>query len=43
MDITLSPEDQAFREEVQAFMRDRLPPEIKHKVEMGLRWSRTTT
>ena len=29
MDIELSPEDAAFREEVRAFLRDHLPQEVK--------------
>ncbi|MCZ6509568.1 MAG: acyl-CoA dehydrogenase family protein [Alphaproteobacteria bacterium] len=36
MELKLSPKDEAFRDEMRAFMRDNLPAEIRHKVEMGL-------
>ena len=36
MELNLNPKDQAFRDEMRAFMRDNLPPEIQHKVRMGL-------
>ena len=29
MDMTFSPEDEAFREEVRTFMAEKLPPEIR--------------
>ena len=37
MELKLSPQDEAFREEMRAFMRDNLPPDIQHKVRMGLK------
>jgi alkylation response protein AidB-like acyl-CoA dehydrogenase len=37
MELKLNPEDEAFRDEVRTFMRDALPAEIRHKVEMGLK------
>ena len=36
MELNLNPKDQAFRDEMRTFMRDNLPPEIQHKVRMGL-------
>jgi hypothetical protein len=36
VDLSEGPEEQAFRAEVQAFMRDRLPPELAHKVRTGM-------
>ena len=36
MELAMSPEDASFRAEIRSFMRDRLPPEIHRKVEMGL-------
>jgi alkylation response protein AidB-like acyl-CoA dehydrogenase len=36
MELKLSPQDEAFRDEMRSFMRDNLPAEIRHKVEMGL-------
>ncbi len=36
MDLSLSPEEQAFRDEVRDFVRAKLPPDIKHKVDHGL-------
>jgi alkylation response protein AidB-like acyl-CoA dehydrogenase len=35
MELVLSPEDEAFRQEVRAFIRDKLDPETKRKVELG--------
>jgi alkylation response protein AidB-like acyl-CoA dehydrogenase len=37
MELNLSAEDSAFRDEVRAFIAASLPPEIKHKVDYGLR------
>ncbi len=37
MDMNLSPEDAAFRDEVRAFIADKLPSEIKRKVETGVK------
>ena len=36
MDPDFSPADQAFREEVRAFVRDNLPAPVRRKVEQGL-------
>lgn len=36
MDLNFSPEEQAFREEVRSFMREKLPADISHKVINGL-------
>src|SRR5687767_6908881 len=49
MDLHFAPEDTAFREEVRAFMREKLPRDVAHKVEAGfelgrdeiLHWHRT--
>src|SRR5690625_4725013 len=35
MDLQFTPEEQAFREEVRAFIREKLPPEIQAKVKGG--------
>ena len=32
MDLSYSPEERAFREEIRAFLRDELPPELSEKV-----------
>ena len=40
MDLNFSPEERAFREEVRSFVRDRLPPGIRHKVMNGTHLSR---
>ncbi|MEY4563352.1 MAG: hypothetical protein RLZZ618_2629 [Pseudomonadota bacterium] len=40
MDLTFTPEEQAFREEVRAFVRDKLPENIRHKVANSLRLTR---
>ena len=37
MDLTFSQDEQAFREEVQRFVAEKLPADVKHKVENGLR------
>src|SRR3546814_9580748 len=36
MRIDLAPEDLVFREEVRAFLREKLPPDIKRKVDNGV-------
>ncbi|MBL8485779.1 MAG: acyl-CoA dehydrogenase family protein [Rhodocyclaceae bacterium] len=36
MNLDLTPEEQAFREEVRAFVREKLPAHIRHKVMNGL-------
>jgi alkylation response protein AidB-like acyl-CoA dehydrogenase len=35
MDLNLSPEENAFREEVRAFLREALPPETRRKMKEG--------
>ena len=35
MDMAFAPEDEAWREEVRAFMRDNLPAAVAHKVHNG--------
>ncbi len=40
MDLRLTPEEQAFREEVRAFIRDNLPAEIKQRMSLGDRASK---
>ena len=40
MDLSFSPQDNAFREEVRAFMREKLPRATAHKVEAGFELSR---
>ena len=37
MDLTFNQDEQAFRKEVQHFVVERLPADVKHKVENGLR------
>ena len=37
MRLHFSPEEEAFRQEVRAFVRTRLPADIRRKVELGLR------
>jgi hypothetical protein len=37
MDLQFTPEEQAFRAEVQAFLKDRLPAALAHKVKSGQR------
>ncbi len=37
MDLTFSQDEQAFREEVRRFVAEKLPADVKHKVENGLR------
>ena len=36
MDLQFTPQEQAFRAEVQAFLKDQLPAEIERKVKGGL-------
>jgi alkylation response protein AidB-like acyl-CoA dehydrogenase len=40
MDLNFTPEEQAFREEVRAWVRQHLPPDISHKVHQALRLTR---
>jgi pimeloyl-CoA dehydrogenase len=40
MDLELDAAQAAFREEVRAFLRDRLPPEVRERMRKGLRPSR---
>jgi alkylation response protein AidB-like acyl-CoA dehydrogenase len=40
MDLTFTPEEQAFREQVRSFVREKLPESIRHKVVNSLRLSR---
>jgi alkylation response protein AidB-like acyl-CoA dehydrogenase len=40
MELILTPEEQAFRNEVRAFIEAKLPADISHKVEYGLRLKR---
>lgn len=40
MDLNFTPEERAFRDEVRAFVRDKLPAHIRHKVMNGLRLKR---
>ena len=37
MELKFSSQDESFRQEVRAFVRDRLPADIRRKVELGLR------
>ena len=41
MDLAFTPEEQAFREEVRAWVHNNLPPETAHKVHHALRLTRT--
>ena len=36
MELPLSPEDQAFRDDLRAFIEDKLRPEVRRKVDLGL-------
>ncbi|MEJ8838499.1 acyl-CoA dehydrogenase family protein [Ramlibacter sp. AN1133] len=40
MDLAFTPEEQQFREEVRAWVRENLPPEIAHKVHNALHLTR---
>ncbi len=40
MDLAFTPEEQKFREEIRAWVRENLPKEISHKVHNALRLSR---
>jgi len=40
MDLQFTPEEQAFREEVQTFLKDKLPKHISDKVKAGQRLSK---
>ncbi|MEZ5654525.1 MAG: hypothetical protein R3E04_01340 [Sphingobium sp.] len=37
MDLSFSPEGEAFREEVQTFLREKLPRRLSEKVKTGKR------
>ncbi len=37
MELVLTPEDEAFRQEVRAFLKDKLPPDLANKSATGLR------
>ena len=37
MDLNFTPEEEAFRAEVQAFLKEKLPQRIAHKVKAGQR------
>ncbi|WP_311224342.1 MULTISPECIES: acyl-CoA dehydrogenase family protein [unclassified Acidovorax] len=37
MDLQFTPQEQAFRAEVQAFLKEQLPADLAHKVKAGLR------
>ena len=37
MDLRFTPEEQAFRDEVRAFIRDNLPAEIRDRMRLGYR------
>jgi alkylation response protein AidB-like acyl-CoA dehydrogenase len=40
MDLAFTPEEQQFRQDIRAWVRDNLPPEISHKVRNALRLTR---
>jgi alkylation response protein AidB-like acyl-CoA dehydrogenase len=40
MDLAFTPEEEKFRSDTRAWVRDKLPPEIAHKVHHGLHLSR---
>jgi len=40
MDLNFTPEEEAFRAEVQGFLRDKLPARLRDKVKAGLRLTR---
>ena len=40
MDLAFTPEEQAFREEIRAWVQANLPKEISHKVHNALRLTR---
>jgi len=40
MDLAFTPEEQQFRRDIRAWVRDNLPPEISHKVHNALRLTR---
>ena len=40
MDLAFTPEEQAFREEIRAWVHANLPKEISHKVHNALRLTR---
>ncbi|HEY0886169.1 MAG TPA: acyl-CoA dehydrogenase family protein [Ramlibacter sp.] len=40
MDLAFTPEEQQFRQDIRAWVRENLPPEISHKVHNALRLTR---
>ena len=40
MDLAFTPEEQRFRDEIRAWVREHLPADISHKVHHALRLSR---
>ena len=40
MDLAFTPEEQQFREDIRAWVRDQLPADIAHKVHNALRLTR---
>ena len=40
MDLAFTPEEQTFREDIRAWVRDNLPADISHKVHNALRLTR---
>ena len=40
MDLAFTPEEQQFREDIRAWVKDNLPADISHKVHNALRLSR---
>ncbi|HWT37115.1 MAG TPA: pimeloyl-CoA dehydrogenase large subunit, partial [Paraburkholderia sp.] len=40
MDLKFTPEEEAFRERVLRFLKDRLPARLSHKVRNGLHLTR---
>jgi len=40
MDLNFTPEEEAFRTEVQTFLKDKLPERLQNKVKQGLRLSK---
>jgi alkylation response protein AidB-like acyl-CoA dehydrogenase len=40
MDLAFTPEEQSFREDIRAWVKENLPPEIAHKVHHALRLTR---
>ena len=40
MDLAFTPEEQQFREDIRAWVRDQLPADLSHKVHNALRLTR---